>query len=150
MYYRTMKNDTQNHEENIVLHDFTMKFLRSAAFADLYKEGIMITEETSDYIQKNAGQPSISNEHALIYAKQTMRLTTRIMQCVGWLLLYRGVAEGEMTLEQARLETNKIPMTQHEKPTDDEKLLLDQELIDLIERSFDLKRKVMRINGQQD
>ena len=45
---------------------------------------------------------------ALVYATESMRLTTRLMQLASWLLLHRAVKEGEMTLAQANKEKSKV------------------------------------------
>ena len=45
---------------------------------------------------------------ALVYATESMRLTTRLMQLASWLLLHRAVKEGEMTLAQASKEKAKV------------------------------------------
>jgi regulator of CtrA degradation len=37
-----------------------------------------------------------------------MRLTTRLMQLASWLLLQRAVNEGELTVENARTEKEKV------------------------------------------
>ena len=45
---------------------------------------------------------------AMVYATESMRLTTRLMQLASWLLLHRAVKEGEMTLAQAHKEKSKV------------------------------------------
>ena len=55
-----------------------------------------------------AESAALPREVSLIYATESMRLTTRLMQIASWLLMQRAVNEGEMSPEQARTEKNKV------------------------------------------
>ncbi|UYO01393.1 MAG: DUF1465 family protein [Devosia sp.] len=50
----------------------------------------------------------LPREAAFLYATESMRLTTRLMQLASWLLLQRAVNEGEITKENARSEKEKV------------------------------------------
>ena len=45
---------------------------------------------------------------SVLYAAESMRLTTRLMQMASWLLLQRAVNNGEMTREQVMAEKKKV------------------------------------------
>ncbi len=49
-----------------------------------------------------------TREASFLYATESMRLTTRLMQLASWLLLQRAVNEGEITAENARTEKEKV------------------------------------------
>src|SRR6202034_3420247 len=67
-------------------------------------------EETASYLDGSGRQESKKLERgaAMVYASESMRLTTRLMQLASWLLLHRAVKEGEMTLAQASKEKGKV------------------------------------------
>jgi regulator of CtrA degradation len=50
----------------------------------------------------------LPREASFVYATESMRLTTRLMQLASWLLLQRAVNEGELTPENARIEKEKV------------------------------------------
>ena len=83
---------------------------------------------------------------ALVYATESMRLTTRLMQLASWLLLHRAVKEGEMTLAQASKEKSKVRLAACE-PGDAKSLeLLPDTLQELVARSVKLQTEVRRLD----
>jgi hypothetical protein len=68
-----------------------------------------LVEETASYLDGSGRLEAKKLERgaALVYATESMRLTTRLMQVASWLLLHRAVKEGEMTLAQANNEKSK-------------------------------------------
>jgi regulator of CtrA degradation len=45
---------------------------------------------------------------SVLYAAESMRLTTRLMQVASWLLLQRAINNGEMTRDQVVSEKKKV------------------------------------------
>ncbi|WP_407049899.1 DUF1465 family protein [Methyloraptor flagellatus] len=90
--------------------DFAARFAGSETFRNLFREGMGLVEETASYLDGpgRAESRDLSRTASLIYATESMRLTTRLMQLASWLLLQRAVNEGEMTQEQAGLEKSKV------------------------------------------
>src|SRR6266481_8154355 len=83
---------------------FGERLASSQAFADLFRDGMALVEETASYLDGPGRQESkrLERNGALAYATESMRLTTRLMQLASWLLLHRAVKEGEMSLAQAK------------------------------------------------
>src|SRR6266480_294163 len=79
---------------------FGERLAASQAFADLFRDGMALVEQTAAYLDGPGRQESkrLSRSAALAYATESMRLTTRLMQLASWLLLHRAVKEGEMPL----------------------------------------------------
>ncbi|MCB1470579.1 MAG: DUF1465 family protein, partial [Rhizobiaceae bacterium] len=50
----------------------------------------------------------LSRVAATLYAAESMRLTTRLMQLASWLLLQRAANSGEMTRDQVASEKTKV------------------------------------------
>src|ERR1700716_841517 len=88
---------------------FGARLAGSQAFADLFRDGMALVEETAAYLDGPGRQESkkLSRNGALAYATESMRLTTRLMQLASWLLLHRAVKEGEMALAPAHKEKAK-------------------------------------------
>src|SRR5215469_1985074 len=89
---------------------FGERLAASQAFADLFRDGMALVEQTAAYLDGPGRQEAkkLSRQAALAYATESMRLTTRLMQLASWLLLHRAVKEGEMTLAQASKEKAKV------------------------------------------
>jgi regulator of CtrA degradation len=128
---------------------FGEKLASSAAFANLFRDGMALVEETAGYLDGPGRQESKKLERtaALSYATESMRLTTRLMQLASWLLLHRAVKEGEMSLAQANKEKSKVKLAVGEPGDPDAIKLLPERLRDLIERSRHLSDKVRRLDA---
>src|ERR1700685_843711 len=89
---------------------FSERLANSQVFATLFRDGMALVEETASYLDGAARTQSkkLERSAALVYATESMRLTTRLMQLASWLLLHRAVKEGEMTLAQASKEKSKV------------------------------------------
>ena len=127
---------------------FGEKLANSQTFADLFRDGMALIEETATYLDGAGRQESKKLERAaaLAYATESMRLTTRLMQLASWLLLHRAVKEGEMTLTQANREKTKVKLSAADPGPDDTIERLPQQLQDLIARSMALQTKVRRLD----
>src|SRR5208283_911920 len=92
---------------------FGARLANSQVFADLFRDGMALVEETATYLDGAGRQESKKLERAaaLAYATESMRLTTRLMQLASWLLLHRAVKEGEMSLAQANKEKAKVKLS---------------------------------------
>ena len=114
------------------------------AFADLFRDGMALVEETATYLDGPGRQESkkLDRAAALAYATESMRLTTRLMQLASWLLLHRAVKEGEMSLAQANKEKTKVKLVagRHAR-SEQSSTLLPEHLRDLIERSATLQTR---------
>ena len=86
------------------------RIVASGGFDALYREGMALIEEVAAYLDGNGRLESrrLSREASFLYATESMRLTTRLMQLASWLLLQRAVNEGELTPEHARTEKEKV------------------------------------------
>jgi len=128
---------------------FSERLANSQVFATLFREGMALVEETASYLDGAGRQESKKLERGagLVYATESMRLTTRLMQLASWLLLHRAVKEGEMTLAQANKEKSKVRLAACE-PGDAKSLeLLPAKLQELIARSTKLQIDVRRLDA---
>jgi len=65
----------------------------SQRFKPLYDEGMGLVERAAEYLDREgrAEAKKMSRVAATLYAAESMRLTTRLMQVASWLLLQRAV-----------------------------------------------------------
>jgi len=86
------------------------RIVASGGFDALYREGMALIEEVAAYLDGDGRLESrdLAREASFVYATESMRLTTRLMQLASWLLLQRAVNEGELTAETARSEKEKV------------------------------------------
>jgi regulator of CtrA degradation len=89
---------------------FSDRKAASPAFNNLYAEGMGLVEETASYLEGDGRRDAkqLSRVGATLYAAESMRLTTRLMQLASWLLLQRALNSGEMTIDQVKSEKGKI------------------------------------------
>ena len=82
----------------------------SNSFKPLYNEGMALVEQAAEYLdgEGRAAAKRLSRVGATLYAAESMRLTTRLMQIASWLLLQRAANSGEMTRDQVAAEKAKV------------------------------------------
>src|SRR6202045_3768831 len=116
---------------------FSERLANSQVFATLFRDGMALVEETASYLDGAGRQQSkkLERSAALVYATESMRLTTRLMQLASWLLLHRAVNEGEMSLAQANKEKTKVKLSIGDSTDEDAVKLLPERLSELIEQS---------------
>ena len=128
---------------------FGERLANSQAFADLFRDGMALVEETATYLDGagRAESKKLERSAALAYATESMRLTTRLMQLASWLLLHRAVKEGEMSLSQAEKEKSKVKLSAPDGHDAGNSEFLPEALRALIARSQALQSKVRRLDA---
>ena len=122
------------------------RFTNSAAFGALFREGMDLVEETAAYLDGDGRRDSrlLSREDALLYAGESMRLTTRLMQIASWLLVQRAVREGDMEASDACDEKYRIsPLA---ADTMDNERVLPGGLLSLLDRSNRLYERISHLD----
>lgn len=126
------------------------RIVASGGFDTLYREGMALIEAVAAYLD-DAGRVEsrmLPREAGFLYATESMRLTTRLMQLASWLLLQRAVNEGEISRENARSEKEKVKFsaTPSERggPGYEQ---LPQALRDFIDKGDRLFDRVMQLDG---
>lgn len=128
---------------------FGTSFVKSEAFKALFREGMLLVEDTAEYLDGAGREESnrLGRTASLAYAAESMRLTTRLMQVASWLLVQRAVAEGEISTDQARREKERVRLAQQEAnagPRDTE--ALPERLRDLVGLSLRLHARVIHLD----
>jgi len=128
---------------------FSERLASSQIFATLFRDGMALVEETATYLDGSGRNESkkLERSAAMVYATESMRLTTRLMQLASWLLLHRAVKEGEMTLAQASKEKSKVRLAACDPGDAKSIALLPGKLQELIARSVKLQADVRRLDA---
>lgn len=118
-------------------------------FKSLFADGMRLVEEAANYLD-GAGREEargLSSTLADVYAAESMRLTTRLMQLASWLLIRRAVSDGEMTAGDAAQDLRKSNFKGQGRATPNAMFLqLPFALQRLTERSLRLQRRVVHLD----
>jgi regulator of CtrA degradation len=129
--------------------NFIERKASSAAFKKLYADGMGLVEETAAYLDGEGRTEAkrLSRVAATLYAAESMRLTTRLMQIASWLLLQRALNTGEMNRDQMLAEKKKIRLdTSSAKLTANGWNELPEAFRLLVNRSLRLQSYVYRLD----
>jgi regulator of CtrA degradation len=123
----------------------------SDSFKPLYNEGMRLVEQAAEYLDGpgRADARSLSRMAATLYAAESMRLTTRLMQIASWLLLQRAANSGEMTRDQVAVEKSKVRL---DTASASESVAgwneLPEAFVSLVQRSLSLQKLVRRMDEE--
>ncbi|EBX4816860.1 DUF1465 family protein [Salmonella enterica subsp. enterica] len=123
----------------------------SDAFKPLYDEGMGLVEETAAYLDNDGRKEAkgLSKIAATLYAAESMRLTTRLMQIASWLLLQRAANTAEMTRDQVAAEKSKVRLdTASATPGTEGWSELPEAFRSLVDRSLKLQALVRRMDDE--
>jgi len=124
-------------------------FIDTAMFDRTFDEGMALVEETARYLDGKGREEArtLPRKAAMLYAGESMRVTTRLMQAASWLLVQRAVRDGDMDRSDAlhdryRLGSREICLGVCAEETDE----LPVQLQDLLGRSDNLYRRIARLD----
>jgi regulator of CtrA degradation len=124
-------------------------FIGSALFEKTFEEGMSLVEETAKYLDGPGREESrdLPRKIAMLYAGESMRVTTRLMQAASWLLVQRAVHDGDMDAADAasdryRLGSKEICLGGGGDGIDQ----LPAKLQDLLWRSDNIYRRIARLD----
>ncbi len=97
---------------NSALLSFRDKFISSRQFAQLYREGMDLVEETAEYLDRAGRLESkrLPAQASIAYTSESIQLTTRLTQLASWLLVRRAIAMGEITATEAHTHRHKVTL----------------------------------------
>lgn len=143
------KNTVRNGDDNTIrLADH---FAKSENFKSLFTDGMTLVEESANFLDGPGREAAkeLPRTASVLYASESMRLTTRLMQLASWLLLQRAVGEGEMTHAQVIEEKKKVKLDQLKSnifgPGWDD---IPFEFRELVRRSMVLQKRVKMLDGE--
>jgi regulator of CtrA degradation len=144
-----MKNSTA--AENLpsaALLSFRDRFAGSKQFAQLYREGMDLVEETANYLDR-AGRleaKQLTPPVSLAYTSESIKLTTRLTQLASWLLVRRAIASGEISEAEAHLHRHKVMLNPQTGTLPDGFSGLPETFRRLISESHRLYGRILRLD----
>ena len=135
--------------EKAVTVSFGERFQASEQFDLVFKEGMALVERTAAYLDGEGRKESkaLAGTSAVLYATESMRLTTRLLDLASWLLIRRSLKDGEITEEEgqrkrARVKLQAFGRPSHIKGFDD----LPDGLRRMIDASFSLHDRIVQLD----
>ncbi len=124
-------------------------FAGSDLFYRIYDQSMTMVREAADYLELEGviDRQHLSQKLGMVYACESMRLTTRLMQISAWLLAMRAVRQGEMAPAEVesrgfRLGAREVCLGGPVRGAG----LLPVRLINLLEASKRLYERVSRLD----
>ncbi len=128
---------------------FGERFQASDGFDKIFKYGMTLVERTAAYLDGEGRRESkgLPPSTTVLYATESMRLTTRLLDLASWLLIRRALKEGEISDDEAskkrqRVKLQSLGRPQHTKGYDE----LPTGLRALIEDSFALHDRIVQLD----
>jgi regulator of CtrA degradation len=129
--------------------DGAQAFTDSVMFDRTFDEGMALVEETARYLDGKGREEArvLPRKAAMLYAGESMRVTTRLMQAASWLLVQRAVRDGDMARAEALNERYRLGSREICLGSCAEDISpLPEELKDLLGRSDNLYRRIARLD----
>lgn len=121
-------------------------------FRGTYEEAFDLLVEARDYVENDVAAFKYAKNPPDPFAmtQETMRLTSRLTQVMAWLMAQRAVHEGEIdqkefVKDKYRLEGHAVCLKRAIDEMEDD---LPDGLNDLMERSYSLYRRILRLDEQ--
>jgi len=115
----------------------------------LYTEAMLLADEARSYFDRHgrADRMALDPLVRVGFSCESLKVTTRLMHIIAWLLTQKAVNAGELTSEQARRPERQLG----EPVASDEEVLaqLPESALTLIQSSIELYERVKRL-GEGD
>ncbi|MBS0269070.1 MAG: DUF1465 family protein [Proteobacteria bacterium] len=128
---------------------FGERFQSSEQFDHIFKEGMALVERTASYLDGPGRKEAkdLVGGVGVLYATESMRLTTRLLDLASWLLIRRALREGEITPEEAQKKRRRVKLQAFGRPSHVKGYSdLPQGLQSLIEESFQLHDRISQLD----
>lgn len=120
--------------------------LTAKLIASLYTEAMLLADEARSYFDSNgrSDRDSLAPIDRVGFSCESLKVTTRLMHVIAWLLTQRAVESGELSRAQARRPARRLG----DAPDSDEALLprLPENALALVNASRDLFARVKRLD----
>jgi regulator of CtrA degradation len=128
---------------------FGERFQASEQFDKVFSEGMALVERSASYLDGEGRRESkgLPNQVTVLYATESMRLTTRLLELASWLLIRRALKEGEITSQEAEAKRARVKLQTLGRPAHTKGFAdLPQGLRDLIDASFMLHDRIVQLD----
>ena len=107
------------HSGSATTVSFGERFQSSEQFDHIFKEGMALVERTASYLDGPGRKEAktLTGGVGVLYATESMRLTTRLLDLASWLLIRRALREGEITDEEAQKKRRRVKLQAFGRPS---------------------------------
>ena len=125
------------------------RFATPNRFNVLFTEGMALVEHATAYLEGEGRQQArkLASPLSVVYATESMRLTTRLLEMASWLLIQRALMAGQITPAEAHQKRQRVKLRPLSRPSHvthyDE---LPAGLRRLIEASFVLNDRILQLD----
>jgi|EndMetStandDraft_9_1072997.scaffolds.fasta_scaffold17009_3 regulator of CtrA degradation len=141
-----IKDDTSSHPVTI---SFGERFAASDLFDAIFKEGMALVERTASYLDGPGRKEArlLRGPVSVLYATESMRLTTRLLELASWLMIRRALKAGEISNEEAQVKRDRVRLRAPGRPSHVKGFTeLPEGLRTLIEASFALNDRIVQLD----
>lgn len=116
----------------------------------LYVEAMLLADEARGYFEEEgrAQRDALAGLERIGFSCESLRVTTRLMHVIAWLLTQRAVTAGELTLAQATAPERRLGHAQASDPAIVP--MLPDTARQLVLTSIDLYARVLRLDERLD
>jgi regulator of CtrA degradation len=128
---------------------FGERFQASEQFNRVFTEGMALVERSAAYLDGEGRRESkgLPSQVTVLYATESMRLTTRLLELASWLLIRRALKEGEITAQEAEAKRARVKLQTLGRPAHTKGFTdLPQGLRELIDASFTLHDRIVQLD----
>jgi regulator of CtrA degradation len=128
---------------------FGERFAASDQFDAIFKEGMSLVERTAAYLDGMGRREArlLCGASSVLYATESMRLTSRLLELASWLMIRRAQKAGEITPEQARAKRGRVKLRAGARPSHTKGFgELPEGLRKLIDASFALNDRIVQLD----
>lgn len=128
---------------------FGERFQASAQFDVVFKQGMALVERTAAYLEGpgRAEAKRLPASANVLYASESMRLTTRLLDMASWLLVRRALKEGDISESEAQRKRKGAAL---QAPARSSHVAgfgeLPETLRSLVEESYALQDRVVQLD----
>jgi regulator of CtrA degradation len=128
---------------------FGEHYQASEQFDLVFKQGMALVERTASYLEGpgRAEAKRLPAPANVLYASESMRLTTRLLDLASWLLIRRALKEGEISETEAQKKRSSVSLHGPAKQSHVQGYdTLPQGMRDLVTESYALYDRIIRLD----
>ena len=128
---------------------FGERFQSSEQFDHIFNGGMALVQRAAAYLDGpgRSEAKELAGSASVLYATESMRLTTRLLDLASWLLIRRSLKEGEITEEEAATKRRRVKLQAFGRPAHVKGFGdLPSGLKGLIEESFALHDRIVQLD----
>ena len=128
---------------------FGERYQASEQFDLVFKEGMALVERAASYLEGPGRTEAkrLAPPANVLYAAESMRLTTRLLDLASWLLIRRAIKEGEMSEAEAEKKRDRVKLASPARPAHVQGFAqLPEGLQGLVAESYALHDRIVRLD----